>query len=81
MKIRDWYKLIKAEYPKARFIEAENPDLVDDSIEITDTIHVQLANGGHAATVVQENPDGTFTFKPIRGDVKKVLNDLKEIIH
>lgn len=64
---------LKRIYPDANYIESDFPEIVDDSIELTETLHLQVVSNNEFG-IYEELPDGTFKVKYVKR--KDLFNEL-----
>ena len=67
-------------FPNARAVPSADPIIEDDTVTITDKVHVQVNGlGGWLACVVQELDNGNFNFHPERETNAAILADLRTL--
>lgn len=64
--------------PVKKVIPTDDVDVEDDSIEVTDTISVQVSSIGDAWISVSRTKGDDFIFYPERLDVRDVWKDIQD---
>lgn len=74
---------IKKVFPKAKYIESEEPDITDDMIYLTDKLHIQVDLFSDFYSLIEEvEENGCILFKYliVDKDLQKVFKEAIKIV-
>ena len=60
--IQDYLDQLKPKFPQVELVEADDPELEDDSIQLNEKYHIQVSCDWKYGTLVEELPGPKFKF-------------------